>query len=99
MVELTAFGYLPGNSVVHHLDVRVKVIGMLGVSAVGLQTAPLGVLVLGLALGVVMAHLKLPLGTLVRQLKLFGFLLLVLSSLVVWLRLKLTRQNLKKVVQ
>ena len=29
----------------------------------------------------------------------FGFLLLVLSSLVVWLGLKLTRQNLKKVVQ
>ena len=29
----------------------------------------------------------------------FGFLLLVLSSLVVWLGLKLTRQNLRKVVQ
>jgi spermidine/putrescine transport system permease protein len=29
----------------------------------------------------------------------FGFLLLVLSSIVVWLGLKLTRQNLKKVVQ
>jgi spermidine/putrescine transport system permease protein len=29
----------------------------------------------------------------------FGFLLLVLSSLVVWLGLKLSRQNLKKVVQ
>jgi len=29
----------------------------------------------------------------------FGFLLLVLSSLVVWLGLKLTRQNLQKVVQ
>ena len=29
----------------------------------------------------------------------FGFLLLVLSSLLVWLGLKLTRQNLKKVVQ
>jgi len=29
----------------------------------------------------------------------FGFLLLALSSLVVWLGLKLTRQNLKKVVQ
>ena len=29
----------------------------------------------------------------------FGFLLLVLSSLVVWVGLKLTRQNLKKVVQ
>jgi spermidine/putrescine transport system permease protein len=29
----------------------------------------------------------------------FGFLLLVLSSLIVWLGLKLTRQNLQKVVQ
>jgi spermidine/putrescine transport system permease protein len=29
----------------------------------------------------------------------FGFLLLVLSSVIVWLGLKLTRQNLKKVVQ
>ena len=29
----------------------------------------------------------------------FGFLLLVLSSILVWLGLKLTRQNLKKVVQ
>ena len=29
----------------------------------------------------------------------FGFLLLLLSSLIVWLGLKLTRQNLKKVVQ
>ena len=29
----------------------------------------------------------------------FGFLLLVLSSIIVWLGLKLTRQNLKKVVQ
>jgi energy-coupling factor transporter transmembrane protein EcfT len=85
VAELIAFGYLPGDSPVHRLDVRVKVLGMVVLSIAGLKAQPLGLLILSLALGTMMMAQKLPLRTLLRQLRLFGVLLLL-----VWVSRALT---------
>lgn len=76
MAELTALGYFPGNTLIHRLDVRVKMLGLLGVSAAALRCAPGGLMPIGLALAVLMGIQQLPLRVVVRQLRLFGLLLL-----------------------
>ena len=75
MAELTALGYFPGNSLVHRLDVRVKMLGLLGVSAAALRCPAGGLAFIGLALAVLMGIQQLPLRVVVRQLRLFGLLL------------------------
>jgi len=75
MAELTAFGYIPGNCLLHRLDVRVKLAGLLGACTVALQSASPGLLVLGLLLGLLMTIQRLPLKPLLRQLRLFCYLL------------------------
>ncbi|MGB5985978.1 MAG: energy-coupling factor transporter transmembrane component T [Desulfobacterales bacterium] len=85
MAELTPFAYLPGDSLLHRLDVRVKLLGVLGISAVGLRVEPLGLLFLSLFLVILMAAQRLPLGTMLRQLRLFGWFLLL-----VWISRALT---------
>jgi energy-coupling factor transporter transmembrane protein EcfT len=77
MAELTAFAYVPGNALLHRLDVRVKLLGLLGISALGLKADPLGLLLLSLFLVILIVAQRLPLGTMLRQLRLFGALLLL----------------------
>jgi energy-coupling factor transporter transmembrane protein EcfT len=81
MAELTAFSFLPGNSLIHKLDVRFKLFFLVLISLVSLGGGFKG---LGILTGLVTAliiHSRLPLKAGFKELKFFLiFLLLILVA-------------------
>ena len=77
MAELTSFGYTPGDSLLHRLDARFKLISMILLSLVclNLDMAPQGVLTFLLL--AVIVHARLPLMAGIRELRYFFVLLLL----------------------
>lgn len=77
MAELTSFGYLSGDSVLHRLDPRFKLLGIILLSLVclNLYFIPLGICTF-LLLGLI-SLLRLPLISGVRELRYFFILLLL----------------------
>ena len=74
---MTAFGYRPGASLAHQLDVRFKLLFLILISLATLNGQPAGLAILTvLALGVAIQG-RLPLPEAVREMKIFGWLLLL----------------------
>lgn len=75
MAELTAFSYRHGNSILHGLDVRFKLIGLVLLSLASLKTGALALSVLTMILIAVILHMGLPLKSVFKTLGYVGLLL------------------------
>ena len=77
MAELSGLGYLPGDSFLHRMDVRVKMAGLMvtGVTALGATPVVLGMLTAVLAVAAV--RIRLPLSTLSVEMR-YALVLLLL---------------------
>ena len=77
---MTAFGYRPGHSLIHQLDVRFKLLFLIIISLVSLNSRPVGLAILsGLALAAVW-QARLPLVAAIREMKVFIWLLLLVLA-------------------
>jgi len=78
MAELTSFSYVAGNSLLHRLDARLKILAIVLLSLVvfNIDFAGLGILS-AVLLGAVM-QARLPLGSGIRELRYFSVLLLLI---------------------
>ncbi len=72
---MTVFGYRPGRSVIHGLDVRFKLLGLILVSVAGLNTAISGLLLLLVFFAAVICRLRIPFAPLIKTLRYFFVLL------------------------
>jgi energy-coupling factor transporter transmembrane protein EcfT len=75
MAELTSFGYLPGNSMLHRTDARFKIISIILLSLAGLNASFAGLGLLTVMLLGVCIHARIPLISGVRELRYFLILL------------------------
>jgi energy-coupling factor transporter transmembrane protein EcfT len=76
MAELTLFGYQPGHTVVHRLDVRFKLGCLVLLSLAGLKTGIAGIFLALVAIGGLLALIGVTFGALIRELR-YLFVLLV----------------------
>ncbi len=76
MAELTAFGFTPGNSLLHRLDVRIKLACFFLISVSGLRARALALTALTLFCILVLRHIRLPLKTVFREIRIFLILLI-----------------------
>ena len=80
MAELTGFGYHPGNSVLHRLDVRTKLVCLVMVSLAPLGAAPGSLAILTGLLVVAAWHIRLPLPSISLEIKYVTLLLLAVFA-------------------
>jgi biotin transport system permease protein len=75
MAELTAFQFLPGGSVLHRLDPRFKLSGMIMLSLTGFSAGAAGLLVLTLLLMIFFRHARIPIGAALKEIRYFAAVL------------------------
>lgn len=76
MAELTAFGYHPGGSFLHELDVRFKLIFMALITLAGLKAKIPALSILSLVMAMIMLGARLSLKSIFKELRYFFILLL-----------------------
>lgn len=77
MGELSAFSFLPGQSSLHRLDARIKLLGLMLISLLSLGAGGLSLSVLSAIVIILAADCRLPLARLSVELRYFFFLLLL----------------------
>jgi energy-coupling factor transporter transmembrane protein EcfT len=77
MADLNVFSFKPGQSILHRLDPRVKLLGMMLISLLSLGAGGVFLATLSVLLIVLMADCELSLVQLVREVRYFLFLLLL----------------------
>ncbi len=77
LAELISFGYRPGDSVLHRLDPRVKLLCLIGVSLAVLNSETPGLGLWTLAFGLLTGTMGLPLSRLAREFRYMGLLILL----------------------
>ncbi len=75
MAELTVFSFRPGSSLVHRLDARFKLVSLLLVSVSSLKAGTAGLSLMLLVFVFLVFYLRIPLSTLLRDIKYFLLLL------------------------
>ena len=78
MAELTAFGFRPGTSLVHKLDVRFKILFLILISLTSLSGGFAGLGMLTCLLITLIFHARLPLKSGLKELRFFLLLLLLI---------------------
>jgi len=81
MTTLTPFHYRHGNSILHVLDARFKIMLMVMFSLSLLQASPLGLFGLTLLLALLFLHIRVPITSVIAELRYFFILLLVVFTL------------------
>ncbi|MBW2514053.1 MAG: energy-coupling factor transporter transmembrane protein EcfT, partial [Deltaproteobacteria bacterium] len=81
MTTLTPFLYRQGNSILHVLDARFKIVLMVMFSLSLLHASPLGLSALTLLLALLFLHIRVPLLSVIAELRYFFILLLVVFTL------------------
>ncbi|MFO7839192.1 MAG: energy-coupling factor transporter transmembrane component T [Desulfosalsimonadaceae bacterium] len=76
MAELTVFGFRPGCSVMHRIDVRFKFLCLILVSVVSLHSSISGLLLLFAVFAAAVCYLRIPFGPLIKNLRYFFVLLI-----------------------
>lgn len=76
MAELTAFGYHPGDSFLHSLDVRFKLVFLVLITLAGLKAKIPALFILSLVIAAVMLGARLSLKSMFKELRYFFILLL-----------------------
>jgi energy-coupling factor transporter transmembrane protein EcfT len=74
---MTVFGYRPGASLAHRLDVRFKLLFLIVISLVTLNGRPAGLAVLTVLALTAVCLARLPLAAAAREMKILGWLLLL----------------------
>jgi energy-coupling factor transporter transmembrane protein EcfT len=75
MAELTTFSFFPGTSLVHQMDARFKIIGLILLSLMSLNVYFWGLGILTLLLVIVLRHIRLPLKSGLKELRYFIILI------------------------
>ena len=78
MAELTVFGYRPGASFMHALDVRIKLALLVLISLTSLRMDPLGLSILSMVLILLTRSIRISLWTVVKEIRFFFILLLLI---------------------
>jgi len=78
MAELTLFGYRSGHSVLHRIDVRCKILGLLFISTVSLNAGVFSLAILSGLLLMVAIDCRLKLKSFLREIRYFFILMLVI---------------------
>jgi len=81
MTNLTPFHYRDGNTLLHSLDARFKIILLILMSLATLKTAVLALASLTALIGLSIAIIRVPILSLIRELRYFFFLLLIVFSI------------------
>jgi len=76
MADMTAFSYLTGASALHSMDVRFKLVSMILCSLATVNAQIHGLFFFSLALSALLAYIRTPINTLMRELRYFSVLLL-----------------------
>ena len=77
MSELTAVTYRPGSTLLHRMDVRFKILFLVLISLSSLKTTPPALLVLTLVLSALMLDSRFPLRRVLKEIRYFILLLLM----------------------
>lgn len=80
MAELTVFGYYPGRSSVHRIDIRLKLFLTALLSLAGLGAGLRGLAFLSTVLVMAVLNCRLPLKSAVREIRLFLILILFVGG-------------------
>jgi len=80
MTELTAFGYRPGTTLLHRMDVRFKILFLILISLSSLKTTPPALLVLTLVLSALMLDARFPVRRVIKEMRYFIVLLLMVFA-------------------
>ncbi|MBW2711787.1 MAG: hypothetical protein JRC58_07835, partial [Deltaproteobacteria bacterium] len=78
MAELTVFGFRQGTSLLHRLDVRFKLIFLVLISLSSLNAQVAGLSILTLILVVALIHVRVSLGSILRDLRYASVLLIAI---------------------
>lgn len=78
MAELTLFSYRSGQSLLHRIDVRCKIMGLLIISIVSLNTGVPSLLILSALLAFLMMDSRLGLKNVLRQIRYFFIFMLII---------------------
>ena len=76
MAELTVFGYRPGDSMLHSLDVRVKILSLIVIGLTSLNADPIGLSVFTAVSFALILNTRLRFMTVLKELRYFLVLLL-----------------------
>ena len=76
MAELTSFGYFAGDSLLHNLDPRFKLLHIIAFSLICLNMAFLSLIIMSVLLSGLIIYARLPVGSGFKELRYF-FVLLV----------------------
>ena len=77
MAALTPFYYRHGNSILHVLDTRFKIVLMVMLSLSILDASPFGLLGITLLLACLFLHVRIPITIVLAELRYFFLLLLI----------------------
>jgi len=80
MAELTAFGYRAGDSLLHRIDARVKILSVIFLSLASLNVYFRGLGLVTVILLAVIFHARLPLASGLRELRYFLIVLLLIFA-------------------
>lgn len=78
MAELTLFGYRHGNSLLHGIDVRFKILGLLLISLASLNVHVFSLTILNALLVFLVIDCRLGFKTILREIRYFLFLMLII---------------------
>ena len=76
MAELSAFSFRPGQTRLHKLDIRCKLVLLIGFNLISLRVSPFGLLLLAPPLLLLFSSLRIPIIRTLGQIRLFFVLLL-----------------------
>ena len=76
MAELTVFGFRQGTSLLHRLDVRFKLLFLVLISLSSLSARVAGLFLLTLILLVALVHVRVPLGSILKDFRYVSILLM-----------------------
>jgi energy-coupling factor transporter transmembrane protein EcfT len=78
MAELTLFSYRSGHSVLHRIDVRFKILGLLSISMVSLNVRVLSLTILSSLLIILIIDCRLEFKSFLREIRYFLILMLII---------------------
>jgi energy-coupling factor transporter transmembrane protein EcfT len=78
MAELTLFSYRSGHSVLHRIDVRIKILGLLFISMVSLNVRVLSLTILSSLLVILMIDCRIEFKSFLREIRYFLILMLII---------------------
>ena len=78
MAELTSFGYSAGDSLLHRMDARFKIISIIFLSLVSLNVGSRGIGLMTIILAGVIFYARLPLAAAFKELRYFLIMILLI---------------------